>query len=390
MNLAKWALEKSVTIGMCMKFTPFDLEYSQSVWEQKVDFNLTESGVHPITLQELIGNDESLLNKLLSTEINYPHVNGSPPLRESIASLYNQATINNVLVTVGAAEANQIVMQTLLEDGDELATITPTYKQVWGIAENQGYKVKTFSLNSGDSWSLNIDELAAAVNEKTKIVAVVNPNNPTGHIFTKTEMQRIIAAAERVGAWILADEVYRGAEREQEEESESFFGLYDKVISVGSMSKAYGLPGLRIGWIVAPPDTVEKVWRRHEYSTITASMLSNSLAAHALSPEIRPRLIARTRNYIRNGFPILQKWMDAQEGLFSYTPPQASAVSFIKYNLDINSNDLMLKLINEASVFIGSGDSFGMDHHMRIAFGQEKEILEEAFARIQRTLENLS
>ena len=390
MNLAKWALEKSVTIGMCMKFTPFDLEYSQSVWEQKVDFNLTESGVHPITLQELIGNDESLLNKLLSTEINYPHVNGSPPLRESIASLYNQATINNVLVTVGAAEANQIVMQTLLEDGDELATITPTYKQVWGIAENQGYKVKTFSLNSGDSWSLNIDELAAAVNEETKIVAVVNPNNPTGHIFTKTEMQRIIAAAERVGAWILADEVYRGAEREQEEESESFFGLYDKVISVGSMSKAYGLPGLRIGWIVAPPDTVEKVWRRHEYSTITASMLSNILAAHALSPEIRPRLIARTRNYIRNGFPILQRWMDAQEGLFSYTPPQASAVSFIKYNLDINSNDLMLKLINEASVFIGSGESFGMDHHMRIAFGQEKEILEEAFARIQRTLENLS
>ena len=127
-----------------MKFTPFDLEYSQSVWEQKVDFNLTESGVHPITLQELIGNDESLLNKLLSTEINYPHVNGGPQLRESIASLYNQATINNVLVTVGAAEANQIVMQTLLEDGDELATITPTYKQVWGIAENQGYKVKTF------------------------------------------------------------------------------------------------------------------------------------------------------------------------------------------------------------------------------------------------------
>ena len=390
MNLAKWALEKSVTIGMCMKFTPFDLEYSQSVWEQKVDFNLTESGVHPITLQELIGNDESLLNKLLSTEINYPHVNGSPPLRESIASLYNQATINNVLVTVGAAEANQIVMQTLLEDGDELATITPTYKQVWGIAENQGYKVKTFSLNSGDSWSLNIDELAAAVNEKTKIVAVVNPNNPTGHILTKTEMQHIIAAAERVGAWILADEVYRGAEREQEKESDSFFGLYDKVISVGSMSKAYGLPGLRIGWIVAPPDTVEKVWRRHEYSTITASMLSNILAAHALSPEIRPRLIARTRNYIRNGFPILQRWMDAQEGLFSYTPSQASAVSFIKYNLDINSNDLMLKLINEASVFIGSGDSFGMDHHMRIAFGQEKEILEEAFARIQRTLENLS
>jgi aspartate/methionine/tyrosine aminotransferase len=373
-----------------MKFTPFDLEYSQSVWEQQVDINLTESGVHPITLEELIGSDGSLLNQLLSTEINYPHVNGIPRLRELIASLYNKASIDNVLVTVGAAEANQIVMQTLLDDGDELATLTPSYKQVWGIAENRGHAITTFSLNPEDNWSLNVGELDTAIGEKTKVVAVVNPNNPTGHIFTADEMQKIVAAADRVGAWILADEVYRGAEREQEEETESFFGLYDKVIAIGSMSKAYGLPGLRIGWIVAPPDMVEDVWRRHEYTTITASMLSNTLAAHALSPDVRPRLLGRARNYIRNGFPVLQEWMESQGGLFSYTPPQASAVSFIKYNLDINSTELMIKLIKEASVFIGAGDSFGMDHHIRIAFGQDKEVLEEAFSRIQITIESLN
>ena len=373
-----------------MKFTPFDLEYSQSVWEQQVDINLTESGVHPITLEELIDNDESLLKQLLSTEINYPHVNGIPRLRELIASLYNNASIDNVLVTVGAAEANQIVMQTLLDEGAELATLTPSYKQVWGIAENRGHAVTTFSLNSEENWSLNVDELDAAVGENTKVIAVVNPNNPTGHIFTADEMQKIVNAADRVGAWILADEVYRGAEREQEEETESFFGLYDKVIAIGSMSKAYGLPGLRIGWIVAPPDMVEDVWRRHEYTTITASMLSNTLAAHALSPDVRPRLIGRARNYIRNGFPVLQEWMESQGELFSYTPPQASAVSFIKYDLDINSTELMVKLIKEASVFIGAGDSFGMDHHIRIAFGQDKEVLEEAFARIQKTLYELS
>ena len=203
-------------------------------------------------------------------------------------------------------------------------------------------------------------------------------------------MDAVVAAAARVGAWILADEVYRGAERLREDETPSFFGRYDKVLAVGSTSKAYGLPGLRVGWIVGPPDAIEDLWRRHEYTTITASMMSNHLAAHALSPEVRPRLIRRTREYIRNGFPILERWMDQQNGLFSYTPPQASAVSFVRYHLDIDSVKLMEILCRDASVFVGAGDSFGVDHHLRIAFGQEEAVLTEAFARIQRVLESLA
>ena len=373
-----------------MKFTPFELEYAQSVWEQRVDFNLTESGVHPISLRDLIGDDGVLLEALLGTEINYPHVNGIPRLRELVAALYDGACVENTLVTVGAAEANLVTLRTLLEPGDEIATLTPTYKQAWGIARNSGHEVKTFRLDCDRGWQLDVDELARSVTGKTRVIAVVNPNNPTGHIMDQPEMNAVVNAADRAGAWILADEVYRGAEREQEEETPSFFGLYDKVIAIGSMSKAYGLPGLRIGWIVGPADTVEDIWRRHEYTTITAGMLSNHLAAHALSPAVRPRLIARARQYIRNGYPLLQQWMDRQQGLFSYTPPQASAVSFIKYHLDINSTELMLKLIKDAGVFIGAGDSFGMDGHIRIAFGQEREVLEEAFGRIEGVLESLS
>ncbi|GIT20702.1 MAG: hypothetical protein CM1200mP40_03840 [Gammaproteobacteria bacterium] len=218
----------------------------------------------------------------------------------------------------------------------------------------------------------------------------MNPNNPTGKILTSDEMDAIVNAADKVGAWILADEVYRGAEREQEEETESFFGKYDKVIAIGSMSKA-----LRITWIThwlgrSATRTVDSIWRRHEYTTIAATMLSNHLAAYALSPEVRPRLINRARNYIRNGFPVLQGWLDSQKELFTYTPPQASAVSFIKYNLEINSTELMLKLKKGSKCFHRPGDSFGMDKHIRIAFGQEKEVLEEAFRRIQRALESLS
>lgn len=369
-----------------MSFTPFDLEYTQSLWEQKVDINLTESGVHPLRLDELLGGDEGKLAEMLATEINYPHVNGNPVLRESIAGLYDGAAVPNVLVTVGAAEANNIIMQTLMRPGDELLTQTPTYKQVWGLAENSAHTVKSFRMQSDNGWALDIDELNAQVTDKTRIIAVVNPNNPTGHIMTDAEMDAVVAAAGSVGAWILADEVYRGAERLQEEETKSFYGRYDKVLAVGSMSKAYGLPGLRVGWVVGPPQMVDDIWRRHEYTTITASMLSNILAAHALSPGVRPRLIERTREYIRNGFPVLEDWMNSQEGLFSYTPPEASAVTFIRYHLDINSTELMEKLCREASVFVGAGDSFGMDHHLRIAFGQEKAVLEEAFDRIERTL----
>lgn len=369
-----------------MPFAPFDLEYTQSIWEQKVDINLTESGVHPLQLDELLGGDDGKLSAILSTEMNYPHVNGNPELRENIAALYEGAGVDNVLVTVGAAEANNVIIQTLLEPGNDLATQAPTYKQVWGLAENKGCAVRPFHLQPGKAWRLDIDELNAQVTGTTRIIAVCNPNNPTGYIMTGAEMDAVVAAADRVGAWILADEVYRGGERLRDEETPSFYGRYDKVLAVGSLSKAYGLPGLRVGWITGPQATVDDIWRRHEYTTITASMLSNILAAHALSPQVRPRLIERTRAYIRKGYPVLDDWMARQDGLFSCTPPAASAVAFVRYHLDINSTELMEKLCRDASVFVGAGDAFGMDHHLRIAFGQEREVLEDAFARMEKVL----
>ncbi|MEM7348659.1 MAG: aminotransferase class I/II-fold pyridoxal phosphate-dependent enzyme, partial [Chloroflexota bacterium] len=179
-----------------MTFMPFDLEYIQSKWEQVVDFNLTESGVHPISLEDLLDGDRDKINQLLATEINYPHVNGNPELRENIARLYSGAKgEENVLVTVGAAEANYIILQTLLAPGDEVATLTPTYKQIWGIAQNSGHTVRPFRLRPENGWALDVDEMNAQVNDKTKVIAIVNPNNPTGYIMTEAEIEAVIAAA---------------------------------------------------------------------------------------------------------------------------------------------------------------------------------------------------
>ncbi len=371
------------------EFQPFIMERMMSKFEKDVEYNISESGVHPMTLKELIDYDPDNINKLLATEINYAHANGIPELRENIAAMYTGATTENVLVTVGAIEANYNTISTLLSAGDEIIVMLPNYMQIWGIAKNRNLQLKEFHLREENGWAPDLDELNDLVTENTKLIAICNPNNPTGYILTESEMNAIIATAERAGAWILADEVYAGAERSTDEQTPSFYGRYDKVLAVGSLSKAYGLPGLRIGWVVCPVEIVDDIWARHEYTTLSATMLSNHLAAIALSPEVRPRIIQRTRDYIRKGFPVLQQWMDSHENTFSITSPQAAAIAFVRYQLDINSTEFTERLIKEKSVLIVPGDHFGLDHFLRISYGLPHDYLTAALDRIHELIVEL-
>ncbi len=365
-------------------FQPFEHEVMASRNEKEVDYNLSESGVHPLKLKELLADSPEYIETLLATEIDYAHGNGVPELRENIAALYSGCTSSSVLVTVGAIEANFNAIHTLLQPGDEMAIMLPNYMQIWGIAKNYGLKMKPFHLREENGWRIDPDELKQAVTPQTKLIAVCNPNNPTGHILTQEEMNAVIDAADKAGAWILSDEVYTGAERSRDEETSSFYGRYDKVMASGSMSKAYGLPGLRVGWAVGPPDTIENIWRRHEYTTLSTSIFSNNLAALALSADVRPRIIQRTRDYIRKGFPLLQQWIDQQKDAFSLVPPQAAAIAFVRYRLDVNSTELAERLIREKSVLIVPGDHFGMDKFIRISYGLPQDYLTEGLDRIQQ------
>lgn len=372
------------------EFQPFLMERWMSKFEQDVEYNLSESGVHPIRLDELLADEPGYIDQLLSTELNYPHVNGDPELRRNIANLYDNASPENVLVTVGAAEANYITTRTLLDPGDEIVVMLPNYMQIWGIAKNHGYRLKTFHLREESAWAPDLAELAENVTAKTKLIAICNPDNPTGRALTTDEMEAIINQADRVGAWILADEVYAGAERLSDDQTPSFFGRYDKVVASGSMSKAYGMPGLRVGWAVGPADIIDDIWARHEYTTISASMLSNKLATVALSPEVRPRILQRTRHFIRQGFPILQAWMEGHQDIFALHPPDAAAIAFVRYNIEINSTQFVDRLRREKSVLIVPGDHFGLDHFFRISFGLPPETLLPALDRIRELVTELS
>lgn len=371
------------------KFQPFIMERMMSKFEKTVDYNLSESGVHPLTLKELLQDDPDGVAKLLAIELDYPHANGIPELRANIAALYPGAGPENVLVTVGAIEANYDILWSVLSAGDEVVFMLPNYMQIWGLAKNLNLGLKTFSLDEKKGWAPDLDGLKKAVTGKTKLIAICNPNNPTGYILKNEEMDAVIETARRVGAWILADEVYAGAERLTDEQTPSFYGKYEKVLAVGSLSKAYGLPGLRVGWVVGPAPVVDEIWARHEYLTLSAPMLSNHLAAYALSPRVRPRLIQRTRGYIRRGFPVLEQWMSEHREILSTTPPQAAAIAFVKYRLDIPSTRFAERLREEKKVLIVPGDHFGLDRFVRISFGLPHDYLTPALGRIHDLLMEL-
>lgn len=369
-----------------MKIETFELERRQSVWENIVKYNLTESGVHPYTLAELLDKDK--IRKLLSTRLGYGQTNGSIELREAISRLYPGADLDNVLVTNGSAEANFIGIWSNLEPDDELILMLPNYMQIWGIARSFGIKVTPFYLKEELNWQPDIEELRTLISPRTKMIAVCNPNNPTGAVLTDETMHAISRLAKKANAWIYSDEVYRGAELKGKE-TPSFWGLHDKVLISHGLSKAYALPGLRIGWLVGPKRTIEKAWSYHDYTTITTGIISNRIATLVLQPEMRMKVLNRNRAMIKENLKLLTEWVEKHGDTFHFIPPQAGGIIFLKYNLNINSTRLTTKLREEKSVFIVAGDCFGMDHYIRIGIGSEKAYLLAGLDLIDEVLEEL-
>ena len=370
-----------------MRYEPFRMERWQSRYENQVRFNLSESGVLPLTLEELLSLVESDRREegLGPIRLGYPQTNGSRLLRSRIADLYEGVGEAGVLVTSGGAEANFVALWHLLEPGGTVAALVPTYLQVPGLARSLGGKVLPVLLEEEKGWRPDLGRLRRALEAGARTILVTNPNNPTGSILDEPTMNAVVEAARTHDAWILADEVYRGAELDGEE-TPSFVGRYPKVLSTGSLSKAYGLPGLRVGWVVGPPDVIDDLWGRTDYTTIAPSALSDHLASLALEPGTRGRLLERTRSILRGNLELLADWAKGLPPGVRLLPPKAGAISLLRYEGVVSSSELAERIRAEEDVLVVPGDQFGIEGCLRVGFGEPGAHLSQGLARIAKVL----
>jgi aspartate/methionine/tyrosine aminotransferase len=372
-----------------MKLEQFAMERMQSTYENLVEFNLSESGVRPLTARELI-EDTAGLEGLLDQPLVYSQSNGTVELRRAIASMYPGAGIDHVEVTNGGSEANFITTFNLIEPGDDVVMLVPNYMQTWGLSRAFGGTIREWKLvedREAGRWRVNLDELDTLVTPRTKMIVICNPNNPTGARLTASDLDAIARAADRHGAWILSDEVYRGAEIDGVETA-SMWGRSPKAIITSGLSKAYGLPGLRIGWIVGPPALTASLWSYHDYVTIAPGVLSDRMAQVALRPERRAQLFERTRAILRRNLPLIEAWLD-EAGGFSWIRPEAGAIIYVRYEHAINSTVLVNRLREEKSVLTVPGDHFGMDGFLRLGFGEPPEYNRAGLDRLKELLASL-
>jgi aspartate/methionine/tyrosine aminotransferase len=369
------------------RIDPFEMERMQSLWWHLVEYDLSESGVRPMSIRDLLGPIADA-DAFVGTRLGYPLSEGSLETRANIAAWYEGATPEHVTVTNGGSEANLLTLWTLLDPGDRLAFMIPNYLQGKGLGPFFGDRTDTFKLKlRGGRWTLDLERLERVVTKRTKVVMVCNPNNPTGAVLTEEEMGAIVAAAERVGAWIVADEIYRGAEVDKDVSSPTFWGQYDRVVITSGLSKAFAMPGLRVGWVVAPPELIREVRVRHDYTTLSAGMVSDVLAAFAMQAEVRESILARTRAIIRANLPVLEDWIAAQGDLLTYVRPEAGAIAYVKYDLPERSTALVDRIRQEQSVLLVPGDMFGLGRGLRIGFGCELGAMAKGLERVARVLQ---
>ncbi|MEQ8991044.1 MAG: aminotransferase class I/II-fold pyridoxal phosphate-dependent enzyme [Pseudomonadales bacterium] len=369
-----------------MTLPTFALERNQSLWENHVTHNLTESGLHPHALADVLSPEE--LTEVMSLPLGYGYTDGDPELKARIASLYPGAGAANVLVTNGSAEANFVAMWSLLQPGDEIVYMVPNYMQIHGIAQALGVTVRPWPLRQALGWQPDLDELERLISDRTRAIVICNPNNPTGAVLPPETQRAIAAIAEAHDLWVHSDEIYRGSELEGDE-GPSFAGFSSRGIVVSGLSKALGFPGLRLGWIVAPAALIEECWRRHDYTSISTSIISQYAAVRILAPGTRERLLQRGREHLRRNLALVEQWVDGYQGRLTLTRPQAGGMAFIGYDAALDSQGLVDHLRSECDVFLVAGTWFGMEGYLRIGIGVTHETLETGLNRIDPVLKKL-
>lgn len=369
-----------------MHIEPFGVEIWMNAWETRCDWNLAETCVDSLSLNELLeltGQHNHDLSALLDRRMTYGDIEGSPRLRVAIAKRYRDTTPEQITTTHGTIGANMLVHKTLVGRDDHVVSVVPTYQQHYSIPASLGADIKTLALREDNLWLPDLHALAAAVNNNTRLIALTNPNNPTGALIPRDQLEAIVAIADRVGAWVLCDEVYRGTEQPGVEPSPSIVELYDRGISTASVSKAYSLAGLRLGWIAGPRNFIEQVSIHRDYDTISVGILDDHFATLAL--EHSDAVLQRSRDITARNLTLLDRWISEQPRL-SYIKPKAGTTALVKVDTDQPSEALCIDLLRDTGVMFTPGSALNMEGYVRIGYANNTTVLENGLAAAARFL----
>ena len=365
-----------------MFIEPFKVEIWMNEWETRCTHNLAETCVASITIQELLslaGLSESALSDLLPMKLTYGDIEGSTRLRAAIAALYETQAIEDITVTHGTIAANMLVHKALVGPGDRVISVVPTYQQHYSIPASIGAQVATLRLREEDHFLPDLDRLRELATGETKLIALTNPNNPTGALIEQPMLEKIVEIADAADAYLLCDEVYRGTAQVGDGMVPSIADMYRKGISTAGMSKVFSLAGLRLGWVAAPQDVTEKIMIHRDYDTISVGMLNDHFAAIAL--ENADNVLSRSRQITRENLAILEEWIN-NEPRVSWVKPRAGTTAMLKLDVPMTCREFCIDLIEKTGVMLTPGDAFDMEGYVRIGYANDREILEAGLSRM--------
>jgi len=376
-----------------MKIEPFALERWMTAYEMHVDYDIAESGIYPQTVQELLDMEppeqrEATLERLLTLRLGYSEACGNQELRTLLAETYERCGPDNILVTTGAIEANFLLFNVLLEPGDHVVAPYPAYQQLYGVPRALGCEVALWRIRPETGFRYDVDDLERLLTPRTRLIVVNSPHNPTGALLSAADLERVYRLAESVGARILSDEAYRWLTMPGGEPlPPPVYNLGPLGISVGTLSKPFGLPGLRLGWLAAPTEIRNQCWGMRDYVSLSPGKLNDALAVLAL--RYRQAIIERNEAIIAANLARAKAWFAKHEGLLSWRPPRAGLLALLRYNLDYPSSDLANKLAEEYSVMLAPGSAFGFEYHLRLGIGQTPEVFAAGLERVSACFADL-
>lgn len=368
-----------------MDIQAFGVEEWLNIWEKDAVYDIAGSSIASLTLDEIleIGDTgkEVLLDQLFAKKMDYGWIEGSPEFKKEVARLYQKAQPNQILQTNGATGANYLALYALVESGDHVISMYPTYQQLVDIPRSFGAEVSLWKIQEENQWLPSLEELRSLIRPDTKLICINNANNPTGAVMDRNYLEELVKIAREVGAYILSDEVYKPLELGLD--VPPIFDLYEKGISTNSVSKTYSVPGVRVGWIVANDELSDKFRKYRDYTMISAGVCDDFLATHILRH--KDLILERNSSIVCANLEIVRKWVE-QEPRVSVILPRHVSTSFIKLNIPEETEAFCIRLLKETGVLLVPGNRFDMPGYARLGYCTQTKILEKGLELLSQFL----